>query len=236
MPPETEVDPVENVEEAIVEVAVEEPEVKTASISDDRVEKIVDGISKRLEKMEQPKKEGPSPEQIKAIWMEQVKKETQMTDAQIEYMENRLQAVIAPFQADSAYSEWKSEKQAAGIEIDTEVEKGVKEYLKGYDPRIRSDKTLLDNILYMELGKRYATKKPVAKKVEDITVEQPVIGRPKIVPQTPEPARSLAAGVRKPGSSTLTAEEKTIARKMRMTEAEYASAKETAVISELKKK
>lgn len=235
MPPEIEADPVETpAEEAIVEIPAEKPETKEVTpAAEERIEKIVQGIKDKLDAP--AKKDGPTPEQIKAAWIEQVKKETNMSDAQIEYMENRLAAVVAPIYADNVYNEWKQEKVAAGVEIDAEVEKGVKEYLGKYDPRVRQDKTLLDNVLFMEIGKRVVAKKP-APKVET-KVEEPVIGRPKIVPNSPAPAQSLASGIRKPGGAVaLTPEEKMMARKMHISEADYAAAKETAVISDLRKK
>lgn len=234
MPPETEEAAKEEViVEEIKEIPAEEVE-KPAPIPEveARIEKIVQGIKDKLDTS--PANKGPTPEEIHTAWREQVKKETSMTDAQIEYMENRMQAVTAPLFADQTYAEWKAEKQAAGITIEAEVENGVKEYLSKYDPRVRNDKILLDNVLYMEIGKRAVTKKPVQKIEQD--KPEPVIGRT-IVPQTPAPAVSLASGTRKPGAAAaLTADEKNIARKMRMTEAEYAAAKETAVITELKKK
>jgi len=233
MPPEID-DQVEEPVEEIKEVVAEETETEEP-VTESRTEKILQSISEKLDKA--PAKEsGPSPEQIKAAWREQIKKETNMTDQQIDYMENRLQAVVAPLYADQTYVEWKNEKVNDGIEITDEIEKGVKEYLKGYDPRVRNDKTLLDNVLYMEIGKRAAKKKPVAVASKESEEASEITGRPKIVPQTPAPAASLAGGVKKAGAASLTPEEKMIARKMRMTEDEYASAKSTAIISELKRK
>lgn len=218
--------------EEIKELPIDEPEIKEeAPAAEERIEKIVQGIKDKLD--EPIREKGPSPEAIRLAWKEQVKKETSMTDAQIDYMENRLASVVAPIHAENTYGEWKAEKQESGITIEPEVEKAVKEYLSKYDPKVRNDKVLLDNVLFMEIGKRAVTKKPVAAKPAG---GAPVPGRT-IVPQTPAPAASLAAGIRRPaGAAALTPEEKVVARKMRMTEVEYAAAKDTAVISELKKK
>lgn len=249
--PEIATDPIEaaaeetTVEETAVETAAEEATGEEAANevitpdAEQRIEKIVQGIKDGLKEKPAEDKNAPSQEQIRKAWVAQVAKQTGMTEAQIEYMENRLAVVIAPYEAKEAFSTWKDSK---GDLVTPDIEKSMKEYLKQYNPVQLRDKTLLDNVLAMELGKQMmkgktVQNKPVGGAATTTTETTRINPRRTIVPTTPAPATSLTgAPLGKNGAASLTKEELEVARKMRISPEEYAQSKQTIVISELKKK
>lgn len=226
------IDPVEEVIEEKIEDIIEEP-VVTKEV-EDRTEKIVQEIKDKLDGKAQP-----TPEQMRAFIRDKIKKDTSMTDAQIDYMDQRINEVAAPLYAKDTFNEW---KETVSDHLTPDVEKEIKEELKQYPSSSQTDKVLLNKILWMTLGKREASgkKAPIVTKKEETIVNQggpanPVIGR-KIVP-THGSATGLATGTAsKTGAASLTEAERVVARKMRMTEEEYAHAKTSPVISDLKKK
>lgn len=219
----TEVDPVEEVVEEVIEEEPRAPSPDALARTEEIVREIRDKVA--------GDKNQPTQAQIHAAVRQKIKAETNMTDAQIDYMDNRIVQIMAPLNAKTVYTDWKDTK---GEELTPEIEKGMKEYLKGYSPAQLGDPTLLDNVFYMELGKAVAKgkKTPAARTPAP---NNPVIGR-RIVPSTPAPASGLNGGApAKTGASSLTKEELAVAAKMRLTPEEYAVAKGDPTIGRLKK-
>lgn len=223
MPPVA--DPVdEAAEEATEEVATEEVTEEPTPEQETRTEKILTEIK---DKLDAGGKNAPSQEEIQKAVRERIKAETGMTDKQIDYMDNRISQIVAPLNAKTVYNEWKESK---GADLTPEIEKGMKEYLKGYAPQALGDKTLLENVFFMELGKVVAKSKKAAPKGG--TTDSQIISR-RIM--SPAPATGLTGkDAPKTGASSLTKEELAVATKMRMTPEEYAAAKGDPTIARLK--
>jgi hypothetical protein len=115
----------------------------------------------------------------------------------------------------------------------------MKEELKQYDANLRGDKVLLKKIFYMSLGIQ-AEKIAKQKKNDPNSNDKPndannIMGR-RIVPDDNKgSAQGLDNdGNRGNGSKDLSDDEKTIAKSMGITEADYAKAKTTKIVSQLK--
>lgn len=213
--------------EETTEVTEEAP-ASTGATSQEVTDKTNEILTEIKEKLNStPKADQPSQQEIRNQIRERIKNETQMTDQQLDYVDNMVMAAVAPIKAELTVSRWISSK---GTDITPEIEKGIKEELKQYPANAQNDPILLEKILLMEQGKQYRKVKSAPAKPAAASTES-VAGR-RIVPA---PATGLGEG----SSSTknnLSDDEKLAARKMSMTEDEYIKAKSTKVIGDLKKK
>lgn len=136
----------------------------------------------------------------------------------------RIMNVVAPIGEKVAWMELKTNKAGTTTPITPEIEKEMKEELKNYPPHAQGDSVLLEKVYRMAVGTIQLKPKAAAPAAP--------IGR-RIVSNNPSPAGNGGAGgePKNDAVSSLTDQERTIARKMNCSESEYAKWKGNPVIT-----
>lgn len=223
----------EVLEEEINNTAVEEPPVEiqeptnSGDVTHEQIaetNRIIKDVQEKLSKT--PGQQTPDQNQVR----EMIKQKTGLSNEGIEWVMNLnrevVSSAVAPLQEKLAWSDLKSSKASTHFPINAEIEKEMKEELKAYPVDKRGDPVLLDKVYLLAIGKIHTSRKP------DQTQENPVIGR-RIVTNNPNPAGSNSGGSNKSNNSSvskLSDQEKTIARKMGVSEADYAKYKQSPII------
>jgi len=208
-------------------------EVKTETKPDGEVLEVLKEIKESLQKPGEP---APSREQIRAA----LKDKTGFTDDQLDVVEKLVansaaanETTVASLQEKVAWSEFKDEIGG----IDSSIEKTMKEELKQYDVRYRGDKVLIQKVYYMAKGIE-ADKLAKQRKADPTKSDNPSysdnIVRRTIVTDTPGSAKGLDGTVKPNNGPQLSDDEKIVAKKMGVSDQEYARAKTTKIVSQLK--
>lgn len=224
MPETTENTTTDETVDPVIEAAeVKSPPAATAAQVED-VNRILKEVN---EKLPTPEKPGPTKDQIR----EMIRTKTGLSDEGINWVmdfnRNTVTEAMAPIQQKLAFGDLKTSKASSPFPVTDEIEKGIKEELKGYPVSAHGDSVLLEKIYWIEVGKAAARgAKPSSPKTETTT---PVVGR-RIVSDNPNPAGNNGNAAKSSGTK-LTDEEKSIAKKMGVPEAEYEKYKGSPAIS-----
>ena len=219
----------ENDEKVEEKVEQEKEKVEEKQTSNADVVSAIKEVKEALTKSDRP---APSRQQIRDM----LKDKTGFTDAQLDVVE-QMQAAsttisskkVAELQEKVAWAEFKDE---VGGRLDSGLEKIMKEELSQYEPELRGDKVLIKKVFYLAKG-IMAEKIEKAKKA-DVNNADNIVGR-KIVDNTPGSASGLDGGAKPAGKTNdLSDDEKIVAKKMGVTEDDYAKSKTTKIISQLK--
>lgn len=230
-------DAIKEEEGKIEEKPIEKVEDKPKATGNEDVLKILTDIKESLTKPGEP---APSKAEIRAA----LKDKTGFTDAQLDVVEMMNKAVAnqsnkktAELQAKVTWNEF--EKEIGGI--DPAVDKLMKEELAQYDAEAKGDKVLLKKVYYLALGIQ-ADKIAKQKKSDPNANDKPndaenIVGR-KIVETNKGSVSGLENDGKPKGSpgAQLSDDEKTVSAKMGISQEEYARAKSTKIVSQLKGK
>lgn len=214
---------------------VEKKEEKPAGNED--VLKVLNDIKENLKK---PGEKPPSREEIRAA----LKEKTGFTDAQLDVVDMMTQSVAkesakktAELQEKVTWSEFKEEIGG----IDPAIEKLMKEELTQYDASAKGDKVLLKKVYFLAKGIQ-ADQIAKQKKADPNANDKPndaenIVGR-KIVETNKGSVSGLENNGKPSGNPAdkLSDDEKITAQKMGISSEEYARAKSTKIVSQLKGK
>lgn len=206
-------------------VTEEAPKTESAATKEqvEQTNEILKGIQDQLK----PKAEAaPNQDQVR----EMIKEKTGLSDAGVDWViqmnRDSVSAAIAPVQEKMAWNEIKSSKASTPFPVTPEIEKAMQEELKQYPIQMRGDPVLLEKVYYVEVGKA-AAKGQIPKKGDD--APNPVVRRT-IVNNNPNPAGNSAASQAASAASKLSDQEKAIAKKMGVSEVDYAKSKGNPVV------
>jgi hypothetical protein len=198
---------------------------------------VVNAIKEVKEVLAKSGKEAPTRSEIRAA----LKEKTGFTDAQLDVVE---QLNSAAFQASSKKTaelqeklSWMEFKEEVGGKIDPAIEKIMKQELAEYAAEDRGDKVLLKKVYFLAKGmvadKVEKTKKADPAGNDKLNNDDKIAGR-KIVDDTPGAGKGLEGESKSGNGAKLDDDEKMVARKMGMSEADYALSKTTKIVSQLK--
>lgn len=228
-------DPVQNIidKEEKEEVVEKKPDASNAEVVE-AIKEVKDALTKSGDK-------SPSKEEIRAA----IKEKTGFTDAQLDVVEQMNKAVsnqssskVAELQEKVAWAEFKDD---IGGKIDPSIEKMMKEELKQYDVVLRGDKVLLQKVYFLSKG-ILADKAEKAKRADPNNNDKPNdadnIVKRTIMNDTPGSAKGLDSSAKNNGNGNgnLSDDEKSIAKRMNISEDDYAKAKATKFVGQLKGK
>ncbi len=189
-----------------------------------KTNEILQSIQERLKPTETPP---PSHDDVRKV----IKEKTGLSDAGVDWViqmnREAVTSAVAPLQEKMAWNEIKSAKGSTSFPVTPEIEKAMQEELKQYPVHLRGDPVLLEKVYYVEVGKA-AAKGNFPKKVDDSA--DPVVRRT-IVNNNPNPAGNSSSSA-PAGGTKLSDQEKDVARKMGVSEADYARYKGNPVVWE----
>ena len=192
------------------------------------------------ESLQKPGEPAPSKAEIRAA----LKEKTGFTDAQLDVVEMMNAAVAkqsskktAELQEKVTWNEF--DKEIGGIPAP--IEKLMKEELSQYDAEAKGDKVLLKKVYYLALGiqadKIAKQKKEDPNANDKLNDNENIVGR-KIVETNKGSVTGLENDGKPKGNagSQLSDDEKIVSAKMGISQDEYARAKTTKIVSQLKGK
>lgn len=223
MPVETEIQ-----EEIQKEPVIDPPEESVpAGPTAEQVEKTNEILKEVSERLKEKPAEGPTQDKVREI----IKAQTGLSDAGIDWVmkfnREMVNGAVAPLAEKVAWSELRAAKANSTFPITPEIEKEMQEELKNYPAQNRGDPVLLEKVHRLAVGTLQMKAPKEAPKRADTN---PVIGR-RIVTNNPAPASGAGTGGAAPKGPVLTDEEKTVARKMGVSEADYAKHKGNPAIT-----
>lgn len=210
------------------EPVIEPPVVETpAAPTGAQVEETNRILKEVGERLKDKPASGPTHEQVR----EAIKNATGLSDGGIDWVMNfnreAVSGAVAPLAEKVAWSELRAQKAGSAYPITAEIEKEMKEELESYPVEKRGDPVLLEKVHRLAIGTlQMKSPKPAAKTPEP----NPVIGR-RIVTNNPPPAGGSGANEIKTKTAVLTDDEKSIARKMGVSEVDYLAHKGNPAIT-----
>lgn len=171
-----------------------------------------------------------APVQSEADVRAQIREKTGLSEEGIDWVmrlnRDSVVSAVAPLAEKVAWSELRQAKASTPFPLTPDIEKGMKAELEAYDVGVRGNAVLLEKVYLVEVGKQ-ALRTPAATPAPT----QPIVGR-RIVTNNPTPGGAAGAGVSPAAKTpTLTDQEKTTARKMGVSEADYAKYKDNPAIN-----
>lgn len=190
----------------------------------------VEILKKIDEKLTKQEPAGPTQQELYQQKRERLKEQFGWNDAQVDLHEAEQREAMAPIKEELAWTKIKSEQPNLTPEIEAEM----KAELSQYPAHSRADKALIEKVFYMALGKQRSFNRHSETKNngrEDMGEE--VVSR-----------RVVSSGGSSVGLSTqrttraakISEEERQYARKMKMTEEDYAKYRDNQYIDSFKKK
>lgn len=233
-------DPVAALEkEEVIDDKKEKEEVKEEKPADASNTDVVKALNEVKDALTKPNQPAPTAAEIRAA----LKEKTGFSDAQLDVVEQMTRAAATSSSKRTAELEekvaWNDFKDEIGGKIDPAIEKMMKEELKQYEVELRGDKVLLKKVYYLAKGiiaeKVEKAKKDDPNNNDKLNNDSKIEGR-RIVNDSPGSATGLENNGKgnKSGAETLTDDEKTISRKMGISEADYAKSKESKIVGERK--
>lgn len=211
----------------VIDPPTTETETPPAATKDqiDQTNEILKDIQTKLA----PKSEtAPNQDQVRTM----IKEKTGLSDAGVDWViqmnRESVTSAVAPLQEKMAWNEIKSSKSSTAFPVTPEIEKAMQEELKQYPIQMRGDPVLLEKVYYVEVGKA-AAKGNIPRKTDDN--QNPVIRRT-IVSNNPAPGSNSGGAPAANAASKLTDQEKDVARKMGVSEIDYAKHKGNPVVWE----
>ena len=225
---ETNIETIKN--EETLRTEVEEPPTSKTEIPPsataaqvDETNRILKDVQDKLSRTSSDK--APTRNQVREL----IREKTGLSDASIDWVMNLNREVVtsavAPLEEKIAWSDLKSSKSGTSHPVTSDIEKEMKEELKEYPAERRGDSVLLEKVYLLAIGKLQ-----VKGTKSDTSNTNPVVGR-RIVSNNPTPGGN-GGGSKTPDKTAakLSDEEKTIARKMGVSEVDYAKYKGNPVI------